>query len=315
MNDFWQMKHHILLEPDGGAGDGGAGTGSGEGAAVVGTADDAPVMPTRKGRANPLEGVQYGTQAEAQQPQEAEQQAEETAPEQPQESWEEVKKRWQKEIDAEKNQVVRDRLKNAKYQEKTLDRLLPSLAQKFGVDPNDIDGIIARVEDDDSLYEQEALERGLSIETLKEIKALERENAAYKQTQQEEMAQHLFEQHIQNLAAQGEKVKAMFPNFDLRTELQNDTFRRLTSPEGGVDVMTAYKVVHAAEIEPQAMKVGSERTAEMIAAKIASGQRRPSEGGARSSAGVEVRSDPSKLKKADFEEIRRRVARGERISF
>ena len=52
-----------------------------------------------------------------------------------------------------------------------------------------------------------------------------------------------------------------------------------------------------------------------LANAIASGMNRPTEGGTRRSAAVDVRNDPSKLSRADRQEIRDRVRRGELISW
>ena len=324
-------RMQLFMSPDGGGsaggGDGGAGAAAGaEAAGVNNQADAAPVIRAKKtGPKNPLADVQYGRQAEAGPAQEAAAPAEGTPEEteapaaDPQAEWQEIRNgRYKAQFDADVQAIVKDRLKNSKQAEarlQSLEPLLGALAQKYGLENGDLDGLTERLRDDDSLYEDEAMRRGIDVQTLKEIKQLEQENQQYKQQQEQSQQEILFQQHIQKLVQQSEAVKQMFPGFDLRTELQNDTFRRLTSPEGGIDVMTAYRVVHAREIEPQAMQVASQRTAQMISNKIAAGQRRPSENGLNPSAGIETRSDPSKLKKADFEEIKRRVSRGERIEF
>jgi len=171
------------------------------------------------------------------------------------------------------------------------------------------------VTDDDSLYEDEALQRGIPVDVLKQMKALEREHEEAEAARQQTLEEQQFRAHLQKLAQQGEVVKQTFPGFDLRAELQNNEFARLTSPQVGVDVMTAYQLVHQREIMPQAMAVGAQRTAQQISNSIQAGQRRPTENGVRKSAALDVRDDPSKLSRRDREEIKRRVRMGERIRF
>ena len=65
-----------------------------------------------------------------------------------------------------------------------------------------------------------------------------------------------------NEHAQGEKLKATFPGFDLRAELQNPTFQRLTSPEVGIDVETAYWTIHRNELQTAAMQVAAQKTSQ-----------------------------------------------------
>ena len=79
-------------------------------------------------------------------------------------------------------------------------------------------------------------------------------------------------------------MKKVFPNFDLRTELSNPAFARMTSPNVGISVEDAYYAVHRNEIQTAAMQVTAQKTAEKISNAIQSGSRRPDESGASSQA-------------------------------
>ena len=125
-----------------------------------------------------------------------------------------------------------------------------------------------------------------------------------------------FENHLRGLIAQGEKLKATFPNFDLRQELQNPDFARLTSPEVGIDVETAYWTVHRRELTSATAQVAAQKSQQKLSQAMQSGMGRPSENGARNaSPALDIRSDPRALKRNDLREIRERVRRGEKISF
>ena len=64
-----------------------------------------------------------------------------------------------------------------------------------------------------------------------------------------------------------------------------------------------------------AMAATADNVGKAIAKSVASRAKRPTEGAVSSQPSVEVKSDVSKLTKADREEIARRAARGEVISF
>ena len=64
--------------------------------------------------------------------------------------------------------------------------LLELMAGKYGVqDVSDIEAIREAAEADDGYYEEEAAEKGLTVEQLKRFKAMERENAQLKEAAQE----------------------------------------------------------------------------------------------------------------------------------
>ena len=305
------LKLDLQLFAEGG--DGGA-------AAAGGSMGETPADATPENEAKKPAQILYGKQPEAEPAPEAEAAApQEETPEDLQAQWNEIRNgKFKAFFDQDTQQIVKGRLKNSKQAEAQLEAmnpLLALLAQKYGTAAGDTEALLHKLQDDDSLYEEEALEKGIPVETLKELKALERDNAQMRAAQQQTVEENMFRQHLLNLEQQGQEVKKVFPSFDLRKELMNDQFRRLTSPEGGVDVMTAYRVVHAREIEPMAMQVASQKTAEMLSQSIQAGKSFPTENGVNRTAGIEVRSDPSKLKMEDFAAIRERARRGEKIVF
>ena len=71
---------------------------------------------------------------------------------------------------------IRDRFKASKQAEarmqKTIDGMQPvmqMLAEKYHADPQDVDAISKAIQEDNSYYEDEAAERGMSVEQLKEF--------------------------------------------------------------------------------------------------------------------------------------------------
>jgi hypothetical protein len=120
---------------------------------------------------------------------------------------------------------------------------------------------------------------GVSVETAMKIDQQERDTARQQREQARTLEQQKFQQHIMKLEQQGEALKKVFPNFDLRTELQNPAFARMTSPNVGISVEDAYYAVHRNEIQTAAMQVTAQKTAQKISNDIQAGNRRPSENG------------------------------------
>lgn len=218
--------------------------------------------------------------------------------------------------DAKMQDTVKKRVKTM---QDTVDRhnaltpTLEMLAKKYGVDANDIDALNKAIEDDDSYYEEEALEKGISVQQLKEIRKMEKENAELKKQMEEqnrkENANKLYAQWME----QAESTKGVYPSFDLRTEMQNPKFVDLL--RSNIDVRTAYEVIHKDDIIAGAMQFTAKTVEQKVTNKIIAGGARPAENGNSSQGASVTKSDVSQLTKAERDDIDRRVARGERISF
>ena len=126
-----------------------------------------------------------------------------------------------------------------------------------------------------------------------------------------------FRQHIRGLEQQGEAMKAAFPGFDLRRELQNPAFARMTAPDVGVSVEDAYYALHRGEIQSAAMQVTAQKTAQMISDSIRSGALRPVENGAASQGATISTFDYRGASREQREALKRRIrdagARGEKL--
>ena len=167
--------------------------------------------------------------------------------------------------------------------------------------------------DDDSFFEEEALERGISVEQLKQIKRMERENEDLKRQMQENSNKERADALYRSWLNQSEEVKQIYPHFDLEAECQNPAFRNLIS--NNVDVRSAYEVVHHHEIMPEAMRFAAKTAEQKVANNIKANGQRASENGVSSNSPALHKSDVSSLTAEDLHEIQRRVARGERITF
>jgi hypothetical protein len=232
--------------------------------------------------------------------------------------------KYKKDYEKSLKSAMQKRFKNQKDLQGKIDRIDPIvrlMAQRYNIQPG-VDGSISiddlhnAITNDNSMYEQEAFQRGMSVEDLKQIKKLEMENAHLKAMN----ARTAEQKEWDALVAQAEEVRQAYPEFDMDTEMQNPQFGRLlaTMQKSGFPnaVRTAYEAVHRDEIMGGAMKYAVEQTERKISNSIQSGMRRPSENGITQKSAANVGTvDPSKLTKNQIEELKKRAERGERITF
>ena len=318
LNPIISQILYLQLFADGGAGaaggDGGAVAGAGDATGVTAPAAEVPRAKRRK--ENPLANVRYGKQPEQPAPSQDATDMEETADTkdegQARPSFKDlIEGEYKDEYGEHVQEVIRKRFKANAENEEKLGKMTPimeMLGKKYNIDPADIDQIAKIVGDDDSLYEDEAMQRGMSIESLKAVKQMERENEQLKQREQQSAQEQQLTAHSSKIAQQADAAKRRYPGLDLKAERQN--------PGVGIDVRTAYEVVHRDEMRGAEMQFAAQKSAERMANAIRSGSMRPVENGLQGnqSAGT-VKADPKSLTKADRAEIKRRVRLGEKIFF
>ena len=321
-NNIIPMFLNLQLFAEGGGAAAGTGSGDGGGTGAEGTqgVTAAAAMSQRKGaKSNPLADVVYGKQAatEVTVPAAEGQQVETAAqPDRNAEFEKLIKGEYKDQYDARVQDTVQKRLKSSKETVDKFNALAPTLellASKYGVDSTNIEALNAAIQEDDSYYEQEALEKGVTVQQLKEIRKMERENAVLKQQMQEqesrENANKLYAQWMQ----QEQDTKAVYPSFSLETEMQNPRFIDLL--RSNIDVRTAYEVLHKDEIIRGAMQFTAQTMEQKITNKIKANGARPTEGGMGAQSAAVVKGDVSQLTNDDISEVIRRVKRGDRVSF
>ena len=303
-NSFIPMLSLQVFAEGAGAGDGGTAEGQG---ATAGAASQQKAV-------NPLANVKYGIQEEAST---AGVQEETTAVVDRNAEFEKLIKGEYKDLyDARMQDTIQKRLKSSKETVEKYNALTPTLemlAKKYGVDINDISALNNAIQEDDSYYEEEALEKGITVQQLKEIRKMERENAALKAQMEEAQRQENGKKLYATWLQQAEEAKKIYPSFDMRSEMNNPKFVDLL--KSNIDVRTAYEVLHKDDIIRGAMQFTAQTVESKLAKKVASNSARPTENGMSSQSAAVVKSDVSQLSKADRAEIIRRVQRGEKIRF
>ena len=306
------MLNLQLFAEGGAAGGTGGDGGTAQGSGVTGAA---AVPQTKGAKSNPLADVKYGIQedaapaAEVQEPIEA-------PPDLNAEFEKLIKGQYKEQYDARMQDTIQKRLKSSKETVDKYNSLAPTLeilAKKYGVDAADIDALNKAIQDDDSYFEEEALSRGMSVQDLKAIRKMERENADLKRQMQERQSKENADKIYAQWLQQEQETKKVYPSFNMQAEMQNPEFVKLL--RSNVNVRTAYEVLHKDDIISGAMQFTAKTVEQKIAKKIAAQGARPAENGMSSGSPAVVKSDVSQLSRADRDEIRRRVARGEKIRF
>ena len=328
---FEEKKLDLQLFAGEGAGDGG-----GEGAAQGETSVDAghqrllelgvPEAKIRKNRA-------YKVNAPTQKPVEAGQgKAQEQKPEQaaaadnPTEenktgaptrmSWDEIMA--DPEYNKQMQATMQARLRSAKGAEEALGKLTPALellARQRGQDPSNIDydALAQSICNDESFYEDKALEMGVSVATAKKIDQEERDTARQQREQERTLQQQKVDTRFNQIYQQGEEMKKVFPDFDLKKEMENPAFARMMAPDMPFTVEQAYHAVHYKELQAAAMQVTAQKTAQKIANDIQAGNRRPNENGTTGQAPSVTTFDYRSMSPEQRNALKKRIYSGEKI--
>lgn len=212
--------------------------------------------------------------------------------------------------------IVQGRIQNIKGSEdnmRALEPVLRSLAEKYGLqDATNIPALVEAFTNDDSLYEAEAEERGVDVETLKNIKMLERQNAEFARQMQQREKDAQNAEAWQEVLRQADEAKEIYPNFDIEQEMLNEDFAQLVAVN--VPVKTAFEVIHHDELQAMSAKAIADQTAQKVANSVKANKRRTGEGQG-SGTPVFVKNDPKSLTDEDRENIYERVMAGEKISW
>ena len=310
----------------------GAGTGDGGAVAAVGDIEQAKPSVARKGNTRAsLADVKYGIQedttptpAEDVKPQAA---IETKAPDTivtsntldaKKAEFEKLISGDYKDLFAERTQnIINQRFKETKTLQTQVEKLSPVLdllSSKYGVSAQDVDKLSKAIMEDDSYYEQEAIEKGLTVSQLKEFKVQQRENADLKKAiddrQRVESSNKIYSEWMR----QSQELKSVYPNFDFQKETQNGRFADILRAPG-MDVRTAYEVTHRDEIIGGAMQFTAQKVTEQVVNNIKARGQRPVENGIASQASANVKTTVAQTTKKDREEISRRVQGGANIRF
>lgn len=227
-----------------------------------------------------------------------------------------IRGEYKDQFNARMQKIINQRFRETKNLQAQVDGarpILDMLAQKYGVSGGDLKKLAAAIEEDDAYYEKEALDRGVSVEQLKQMRRVERENAELRRSIQESRRREEADRVYAGWVKEGEALKEIYPAFHLETEVQDQRFTDLL--RNNIDLRTAYEVVHRDEILGGAMQYTARQVSEKLVNDIKAKGSRPTENGVSAQSAAVVKSDVNALTRQDRDEIERRVMRGERIVF
>ena len=250
-------------------------------------------------------GQQPGTEANGQQ----------SAPQEP--TFDElIKGKYKADYDARVQKTIQARMRGAKANEERLAKtepLLQMLGQKYSVDPGDVDGLMAALDNDEQMWQAEAADKGMSVENLKALRTAERENAMLKRQQELNQREAAARETYTKWVAQAEQAKQKFPGLDLESCLEDAQFVSIL--QSGVDVESAYWARYHDDIMQAGMEKATTEAQKKLSASVASGSRRPTESGVGNGPTVSQKVDVSNMSRSEFTAYMDRIMRGERISF
>ncbi len=212
-------------------------------------------------------------------------------------------------------QAKRD-TKNAQGAMEALAPALEMLAKHHGLDTaNGLDhkALAQKIMADDSLYEAKALQMGVDVGTARQMVQREQQAAAENRQREESFQEETLRRHYQGMVEEAKTLAGVYPGFDLRTELKNPAFARLTQPAvmqalGGLKGV--YETIHREELAKQRENAAAELAKQQAAQAIRSGGMRPDE------LGDGLPATPAPRTSFTAEEVRTlaaRAARGEKI--
>ena len=314
------MKHIINLQL---LGEGGAGAGASTGAAGSGDGGAAAAVQgdfAASQNGEDLSEVVYGKSNQSVADSTDPESTKGTDPAEKTKAFENMIKKggeYHEEFNKYSQKIINDRFKKTKGLQEQLDSqsvIMQTLAKKYGVDATDVDALTKAIDADNSMWEEAAFKEGLTVEQYREKQKLERENARLSEALEQQKSQAGAEQIYANWIAEADAVKAKYGvEFDMAAEMENPEFTQLLG--NGVSFEAAYKTIHFDEMVNGAMAVTAQNVQRAMVNKIISRSNRPTENGVSSASNKVFKTDPSKFTDADLDEIKRRVARGEEISF
>lgn len=200
--------------------------------------------------------------------------------------------------------------------------LRQALSEAYGVDGEDVDGLIEAVKNgkvkDDAYYEELAQQRGVSVKTVRELDKLESDlrrandqNAKLQAAQQEAARQQRAAQIRAQWDAEAAQLKAQYPDFDLGEVLANEQVGELM--RRGVSLPDAYRAAYFNHIMEQATARTAQTVEQGVTARIQQRAARPGENGTRPGGAVTTKFDISNTTRRQREELERRARRGEKI--
>lgn len=204
------------------------------------------------------------------------------------------------------NEELRKKLDSA-------NEILAELSERYNMDFEDTDSLKRAVHADNGLFADEAQRQGMDVETYRYIKRLERENLGYKKQIEKSRRDSEAAEMMKRWYDNSQELANTYPDFDMTQEIDNPKFIELV--QKGVDLKTAYEVVHIADIMNREKKNAATEARRDVEQEYRSRDNRPYENGLSAQSSAIIKSSVSSLSAKQRAELAKRAARGEKITF
>ena len=186
-------------------------------------------------------------------------------------------------------------------------------AAKYGVsNPDDIDSIISAIDNDNSFYEDIAMEKGVSVEQAKQLVQAERIIKQNEAREQNEARQVAFRNQYNGWLQEAESLKEFYPDFDFEAESNNPEFRKWLNY--GMSVKDAYEFIHRDDLMGSAMNYAYKQSKQDFADTARANANRPIENGTSSQQPTNYHGLTfDKLNQKQIKELMAAASKGEKI--
>ena len=233
-----------------------------------------------------------------------------------------IKGDYKKDFDDKVQDIVRRRMKGSEKAKQRLDSLEPLvkiLAEKYGLAADgeiDPQSIMTAVMDDNAMWEEQAMQKNMSVDDFKEWNKEHRDYERLKQEESQRQQMQASQQAFQTIMEEANSLKTKYPDLDFGKEMADQKFceevafyqRRVESNP----FQKAYESRHFDELMSRMAQTAQKTSIKQVADAVAANKARPAENGAAQS-GIATVVDPSTFKKKDFESIKKRMLKGERV--
>lgn len=204
------------------------------------------------------------------------------------------------------NEELRKKLDDA-------NEILAELSERYNMNFEDTDELKKAVHADNGLFADEAQRQGMDVETYRYMKKLERENLGYKKQIEKSRRDSEAAEMMKRWYDNSQELAKSYPEFDMTAEIDNPKFIKLV--QSGIDLKTAYEVVHIADILDRERDNAATEARRDVELEYRSRDNRPYENGLSAQSSALIRNNVGSLSSKQRAELAKRAARGEKITF
>lgn len=205
----------------------------------------------------------------------------------------------------------------AKAAEERLNKIQPLIdraATKYNLAADNLDGILAASDEDESFYEQAAYDANMSVPEFKAKLQQDREVEALRKFKADQVEKDRRAKQFDGWMQEANTLRSTkYPDFDFATEVHNPQFFQMISV--GVPLEAAYQAIHFGDLVLAERSKAAQETKQAAVSSIRANGLRPVENGLNAQTAVRTSTDLNNLSLKDINSLFERAGRGEKITF